>query len=178
MSEYQLHQAGTIQKPGFLGRLVRFLSAALMIYLTVVVIDNYQRYLNGEVHDAMLWFLVFLALHLLPPVINISFGVNLKSRPQWWFILAFFISVYIGYLVEGAGWGLVSGSLVLALQLYVFIHLAISFFLAAVIATPGCEMRSIPHLIALISKKDASEHYCPGYIDNVDRWERKTFPKG
>ena len=111
MSEYQLHQAGTIQKPRFLGRLLRFLSAALMIYLTVVVIDNYQRYLHGEVHDAMLWFLVFLALHLLPPVINISFGVNLKSRPQWWFILAFFISVYIGYLVEGAGWGLVSGSL-------------------------------------------------------------------
>ena len=32
-------------------------------------------------------------------------------------------------------------------------------------------MRSIPHLFGLVRKQDAREHYCPGFIDAVDRWE-------
>ena len=32
-------------------------------------------------------------------------------------------------------------------------------------------MRAIPHLIGWVRNKAAVEHYCPGIIDNIDRWE-------
>ena len=56
---------------------------------------------------------------------------------------------------------------------YWFVHLGFSFFLAAVLATPGCEMRSIPHLWTLITRRATKEHYCPGFLDRLDRWERE-----
>ncbi len=41
---------------------------------------------------------------------------------------------------------------------------------AAVLATPGCEMRSIPHLIAILRMGDLKEHVCPGPLDRFDEW--------
>ena len=57
-------------------------------------------------------------------------------------------------------------------QVYVFGHLGLSFLLAASLATPGCEMRAIPQLIGLAKKEQVAEHYCPAFIDSVDKWER------
>ncbi len=46
--------------------------------------------------------------------------------------------------------------------LYSTLHLRISLILAAILATPGCEMRSIPHLIAILKKRDlVDERSCP-----------------
>lgn len=51
------------------------------------------------------------------------------------------------------------------------INRGFSFVLSALIGTPGCEMRSIPHLWTLVTGRETQEHYCPGIIDTVDRWE-------
>ena len=46
--------------------------------------------------------------------------------------------------------------------LYSTLHLRISLILAAIHATPGCEMRYIPHLIAVLKKRDlVDERSCP-----------------
>ena len=57
-------------------------------------------------------------------------------------------------------------------NVYVYAHLGLSFLLSAILATPGCEMRAIPHLAGILTRAPAREHYCPGFLDNVDRWER------
>lgn len=44
--------------------------------------------------------------------------------------------------------------------------------LAGILATPGCEMRAIPHLWGLLTGNRIREHYCPGFFDNLDRWDR------
>ena len=79
----------------------------------------------------------------------------------------------IGYLNDGTILGQPLWWASLVLMTYVFAHLGVSFLLSALLATPGCEMRAIPHLIAIVRGKSADEHYCPGFIDTVDRWERK-----
>ena len=48
--------------------------------------------------------------------------------------------------------------------------LGISVVLSALIATPACEMRSIPHLRTLTTGRATKEH-CPGALDRIDRWE-------
>ena len=56
--------------------------------------------------------------------------------------------------------------------IYILVHLGLSFLLSALLATPGCEMRAIPHLVGVVGGKPTREHYCPGFIDGVERWER------
>jgi hypothetical protein len=34
-------------------------------------------------------------------------------------------------------------------------------------------MRAIPHLAGIISGRPSKEHFCPGFIDLIDRWEAK-----
>ena len=47
----------------------------------------------------------------------------------------------------------------------------ISFVLSAALATPGCEMRAIPHLWTIVTGRATKEHYCPGFLDGLDKWE-------
>ena len=54
---------------------------------------------------------------------------------------------------------------------YTFGHLSLSFLLSAPIATPGCEMRAIPHLWTVLMGRATEEHYCLGALDAIDRWE-------
>ena len=56
---------------------------------------------------------------------------------------------------------------------YFYLHLGISFVLAAAIATPGCEMRAIPDLYGRLTGRRAEEHHCPaGFLTGLDAWER------
>ena len=56
--------------------------------------------------------------------------------------------------------------------LYTMAHLGISHILAGILGTPGCEMRSIPQLIAILRKRDlVEEHSCPGLWTRYDQLE-------
>ena len=46
--------------------------------------------------------------------------------------------------------------------------------LAALLATPGCEMRSIHHIYSVLTGRPTAEHHCPvGPLTAIDRWERR-----
>lgn len=51
-------------------------------------------------------------------------------------------------------------------------HLGLAFFLSAFLATPGCEMRALPHRWTLPGVPRTVERYCPGPLDAFDWWER------
>ena len=168
---YKFDEAGTLPKPGWIGRLVRLLMAALMFYLLYVVYLNFNNFVEGAPDQAILWFLVFLAFFLLPPVVNIGFGKIWHSKTQSWFLVILYLMINVGILSKNAHWTLETAYLILGLQIYVFSHLGISFLLASILATPGCEMRSIPHLYTLVTGNKTREHYCPGMLDGIDKWE-------
>lgn len=73
----------------------------------------------------------------------------------------------------GTWWAPPLGVFTLLWFIYWSAHLGVSLVLAALIATPGCEMRAIPHLWTRLTGRRTKEHYCPGFFDRLDRWERR-----
>ncbi|WP_223668512.1 hypothetical protein [Kangiella shandongensis] len=99
-------------------------------------------------------------------------GLNTKRWPQA-VVLGITITLLgVNSLSELSAVTLVLNGFSLLWLLYVFVHLGISFILAALIATPGCEMRAIPHAYSLLTGRQYREHFCPGFLDRVDKWER------
>ena len=57
-------------------------------------------------------------------------------------------------------------------ELYLFFHLGAAFIIAALIGTPGCEMRALHDLYSRVSGIPTKEHYCPvGPLHPIDQWE-------
>lgn len=167
---FQFDVEGTLPLPGPIGRLVRLalgLLIAKFVYDWVTIIDS-SDYLQPFI---LLW--VAFSIALVPYVVNIGFGVNLGPAPRYVLLGVWAVGAVAGYLSEGVLrsellWGVIEIT-----QIYIYGHLGISFLLAAVLATPGCEMRAIPQLLGKVSGSGSQEHYCPGFIDNIDRWERQ-----
>lgn len=108
---------------------------------------------------------------LTPYVVNIGFTKNWRRAPQWAVLVLAAIALVIDLAVFGTWWAPPLGFLVWAWLVYFSAHLGISFVLSALVATPGCEMRAIPHLWTLTTGRSTKEHYCPGPLDRIDRWE-------
>jgi len=79
-------------------------------------------------------------------VVNLGFGVSWKGWPRYLGVGLIALGAAAGWLVEGTWWTPELGRFVQLFILYTFGHLGLSFLLSAVIATPGCEMRALPHL--------------------------------
>jgi hypothetical protein len=71
-------------------------------------------------------------------------------------------------------WAVPFSLLVFVVILYTTGHLGISLVLGAILATPGCEMRSIPHLIAILRKRDLEERSCPYGLTRYDEREAQS----
>lgn len=161
---------GSLERPGLTGRLVRLVMGAL---LAMVV---WQLFAHADVSDLRnpgVWFWIVFALLLVPYVVNIGFGVTWGAWPRVVSIVLLVASAAVGYLSDGSVLGQPLWVTTLVFMVYVYTHLGLSFLLSAVLGTPGCEMRALPHLFSIMRGTAADEHYCPGFIENVDRWERE-----
>ena len=162
-------QPGTLARPGPIGRSVRLVLGALLLWL---VWQLATRASTPDWYDPTLWLLVGLGLVLVPYVVNIGFGVNWGAWPRILSAATLLGVASVSYMTATSP---EVSPLLLAItniwMIYIFAHLGASFLLAALLATPGCEMRAMPHLSGLLFKYDAREHYCPGFIDNIDQWE-------
>ena len=166
---FHFDKEGTLLPPGPIGRLVRLFMGLIIlkfIYDWLTIIDS-SDYLNLFI---LLW--IAFSVSLVPYVINIGYGVNFGARPRFILLGVWALAGIAGTLSEGMVrselfWGVIE-----ATQIYIYGHLGISFLLSAILSTPGCEMRAIPHLMGKVSGQGSQEHYCPGFIDNIDRWER------
>lgn len=168
-------EPGTLSRPGPIGRAIRFILGAFCVYLVVAILTQASPFFTGRaLHAASVWVLIFIGLYLFPDVVNLGFG---KAWKRFHLLLGLValagVTALVGWAMNGSTVGPPLGTLVSIWLLYVFGHLGISFLLAAFQATPGCEMRSIPQLWAVISGKPAQEHYCPGVLTPIDRWEAK-----
>ena len=171
--------------PGLIGRIVRLLLSILILYLFVNLIEwewlspkNTSEFIRWQA-PGLFWVVNFLIFFLLfPYVVNIGFGVNWKRKPQLIFIITVVGLGLFTLFQYGSLWSPALGWLLLIWLTYVAGHLGISLILASILATPGCEMRSIPHLWTILSGRETKEHYCPGSLDKLDKWEARIREKG
>jgi hypothetical protein len=118
------------------------------------------------------WAFMALGFWLLPYVVNIGFTRSWRRKPQIVLAIALALGVVVDLVLYGTWWAPPLGALVWVWLVYFSAHLGGSFLVSALIATPGCEMRSLTHLWTRLTGRDTQEHYCPGFIDSIDRWEQ------
>ena len=177
--ETRFVEQGTLEKPLVIGRLVRLALGAPMLYGVYQTSMGLPYILeNGfPVRNIGLWVATALAFWIIPPVINIGFSLNTHRLSQW--IIAG-VSLVLGgyhYFAQGVVMGYALGIFTVAWVYYWLVHLGFSFILSAILATPGCEMRAIPHLWTMVTGRPTKEHHCLGFLGGLDRWERKRHAR-
>lgn len=165
---FRFDEPGTLVKPRWIGRLVRLILGILCLGLVwKLAVDSTVDDLTSLPYIAFGLF----ALALIPYVINIGFGVRWGMWPRVAFAGLVLGSAAYSYMTHGTLVAQIFWLVVNGMMIYTYAHLGLSFCLAAVLATPGCEMRALAHLAGLLRQQDTREHYCPGFIRHVDEWE-------
>jgi len=174
---YHFDKIGTLPKPLIIGRMVRFLLGLSCFYFVYELILYGDAVIYSLKYNAMTWFAVVLAVYLVNHVVSIGFGKKWGRKPQIILILLSAGLIIFSLFIEGQVLGNPFRYFLYTFLLYLYLHLGTSMILASIIATPGCEMRAIPHLYTILTGNRTKEHYCPGFIDNIDRWEMKRYGK-
>ncbi len=166
-------EQGSLRKPGLIGRAVRLVFGAWLLWALYTLLRYGWIVLVDTTPPSPIewWLFIILAFWLTPYVINIGLTKNWRRAPQVVVAVLAALALAIDLAVYGTWWAPPVGLFVLAWLAYFSAHLGISFVLSALLATPGCEMRAIPHLWTLMTGRSTKEHYCPGALDQIDRWE-------
>ena len=120
----------------------------------------------------VIWNGVPIGLFLISYVVNIGFSRAWKKWPA--FISAAFLVLmaWVGYLTAETAETIFLARGLWVWEGYLFSHLGFAFLIAAVIGTPGCEMRAFHDLYSRLTGVPTKEHYCPvGPLHPLDQWE-------
>ena len=179
-TDLKLDDAGSLPRPGPAGRIVRLAFGLLCASYVVGLIDisDDLMTLDGSIRPVV-WNGILFGLFLVSYIVNIGFSRAWKKWPALVSVAGLFVAAGIGYMTQGTVESGVLARVVWVWELYVFSHLGIAFILAAVIGTPGCEMRAFHDLYSRLTGVPTEEHYCPvGPLSRIDRWEAvRDFPK-
>lgn len=174
MTRAALVEAGSIAPPGPVGRVLRLLLGLACGWGVVNLVLHADAAVSGRVLALFpgWWIFIALGLWVFPAVVSIGLGLTL-SPPMLrrTTVGVFSIAAVVGQLFLGSPFTWPLGSLVYVWLWYTYGHFTLSLLLAALIATPGCEMRAIPHLWGHLTGRPALEHGCPGLFTPIDRWE-------
>ena len=176
MSEVKasFESSGSIQPPLIIGRLVRFFLGIICLDLFRQIVDDIPGMIErGWPVNPISLCTIALGFYLIKPVVNIGYTANIKYWPQV-VVGALTVAILIyQQIVNDRVFGSVHTAFLMFWMGYVFAHLGASFVIAAIIRTPGCEMRAVPHLWSWLHGTRSLEHYCPGPLTRLDSWERK-----
>tara|TARA_R110002049_G_scaffold130820_1_gene289270 strand:- start:1598 stop:2134 length:537 start_codon:yes stop_codon:yes gene_type:complete len=172
-TDLKLNEPGTLTRPGPIGRGVRLVFGALCLWYVVGLIgigDNLLD-MNGSIHTTI-WNGILPGLFLISYVINIGFSRPWRKWPAIISAAVFLAVATFGYFSTGSAETALLARTIWLWELYVFGHLGLSFFVAAFIGTPGCEMRALHDIYSRLSGRPTKEHHCPvGPLSAIDRWE-------
>ena len=175
----ELVEAGTLPRPGPLGRFVRLgLGLACLYALWQIV-----RYADAVIaqpfsHLANLAVMILAPICIFNYVVNIGFARNWGLRPLVVSVAVLVVSALGAVVWSGSPDHPIFGLPLTLWLAYFYAHLGVAFVLAAVLATPRCEMRAIPELLGRIRGSAAAEHHCPAaFITKIDDWERRRTPR-
>ena len=172
---------GTLVGPGPRGRILRLLVGGLQVTTIVLALLHTNIFLRPEEPFSVSLFVVIwlgfslvVDIRFLGDMVNTGFRVSWGNRPYWVLLGLAALTLALSLGFSGAIWALPFSLFVFAVILYTAAHLGISHILAAILGTPGCEMRSIPQLVAILRRSDfVEEHSCPGLWDHYDKREAR-----
>ena len=117
--------------------------------------------------------MLLVALCIFNYVVNIGFSRDWHRFPVFISVAVFALLALASYFITSSPSSPILGIPIVIWLAYFYAHLGISFVLAAILATPGCEMRAIPQLFNNIKGRHSMEHHCPSsIISGIDNWER------
>ena len=171
--ETRFEEQGSLPRPGLVGRVLRLLLGLFLLWsLYIMLTDGLSLFsLTFAPSSWTFWLFVVFAFHLTPYVVNIAFGTNWRRKPQIFVAAVAACLIAVDFAVYGTWWAPPLGAFLWVWLVYFSAHLGFSLVLSALLGTPGCEMRAIPHLWTIVTGKPTKEHYCPGLLDRIDKWE-------
>lgn len=175
-TDLRLTDKGSLPKPGPLGRLLRLGLAYLVLRGFVFEIwDDRVMLTAGEFEPYdLIANALLVGLFLVSYVINIGFSQSFKKWPALVSAIGLGLLALYDYSNTGDWTRAAFGAGFFLWSMYIFTHLGVSFLIAAVIGTPGCEMRAFHDLFSKVFKVEVKEHLCPiGPIQPLDKWESK-----
>lgn len=161
-------------RPGPIGRIVRLALAVVLADLVVTLIgvlaDGFSGWPGGRVVELLLG--ISLTLWLAPTVWDVGLG---RSLGAGWHAVA-----VAGAAMAAMG-GLLAGApatwaayWTVAWIVVTLGWLGVSFVLAALLRTPGCEMQALRHGWNLVTGDSGGFVACPGPLQPLDEWEART----
>ena len=172
-TDLKLDEPGSLPRPGPVGRLVRLGFGILCLWYVYGLIQVSGNLIaaNGSIRPAI-WNGIIFGLFLVSYVVNIGFSRAWKKWPAVVSAAALAIIAGVGYALEGTIETNLLARSIWIWEFYVFSHLGFAFVIAAVIGTPGCEMRAFHDLYSKLTGVPTKEHYCPvGPLHPIDQWE-------
>lgn len=171
---------GTLVRPSIRGRIYRFVAGVIGLSATVLALLHPNWIIRLDTLDlaqasfGTIFGLVFLGLALvghlinLNVIVNLAFKLNTGKYPLLIVGAMAAMALVADLLFFGTVWAAPLGIVVLMVLVYSTGHLGISHILAGILGTPGCEMRSIPHLVGILTGREVEEHFCPGSWTRMD----------
>src|SRR5215218_11096012 len=157
--------------PGPVGLLIRVVLGAAAVYALVELVTKWDIFRDQNLIESDFWFVTVFTLCLLADVFNIGL------RRHWgvWPIVVFLAGAAaigsVGYLASREIWTTALAAWVYAGDLVVFGALAVSFPVAIVTRTPGCEFNALPRLVArLRGTADEETRRCLLGVDLFDKY--------
>jgi hypothetical protein len=157
-------------RPGPIGLLIRMVLGAVAVYALVELVTKWDIFRDQNLIESDFWFVTVFTVCLLADVFNIG----LRRRWGVWPIVVFLAgAAAIGsasYLTAGEIWTTALAAWVYAGDLVVFAALSVSFPVAIVMRTPGCELNALPKLVArLRGTADEETRRCLLGVDLFDK---------
>jgi hypothetical protein len=157
-------------RPGPIGLLIRMVLGAVAVYALVELVTKWDIFRDQNLIESDFWFVTVFTVCLLADVFNIG----LRRRWGVWPIVVFLAgAAAIGsasYLASREIWTPALAAWVYAGDLVVFAALSVSFPVAIVMRTPGCELNALPKLVArLRGTADEETRRCLLGVDLFDK---------
>lgn len=157
----------SLPRPGALGILVRLALGLAVATIAWDALAHAPSYWDGIADPLgmapLLAVLVLLSSWVLNELVRRSWG----QRPTLVLLAGALGTVAVG-AVQGDAFGPAFGAYVWAWALAFSLLLAPAHLLAAVLRTPGCEMRAYMDLWTRLRGGDPRAVACPGWIDRLD----------
>jgi hypothetical protein len=174
MSERMTYvKEGSLAPPGPLGRSVRALGGVGCAIFLYFLILHRQDIFSGKGIINLGWLVgIAFAVYVFPDVLSLGLGKSWNRKTLLLALLgAAIIAASVGWVVFESPLAPPLGIFIYFWLIYTYAHLGIALLLASMMATPGCEMRSIPSLWARITGNRYKQHLCPGAFTPLDGWE-------
>ena len=163
----------SILTPRSLGRTGRFVAGLAAFGYAVFLLSNAYFMFGGSrflLHPGTLLGIAS-SLWVVNDLINAGYLRNWGNRPRLVVLGLALVLLLVDLLVYGTPLAPPLSLFVYWFIVYTMAHLGIVHILAALIATPGCEMRSIAHWTNRILGRQTEPRMCTGLWTQVDRWE-------